>query len=684
MATRSNFGFSSGSSKAGSRGLGSIFNNALRSSAPSTPTVTQAPTQAPDKTQTQTQTQATTKTPFTYQQAVEFMNGPIGSQIPYVARVLRPSNWNNLNSGLKALYLGEVQRAVNDPVGFSLEKLREDVSAYVLYSSIGGNTSKAEAADAKARIDIYVPFLQSQGQSVDDITLVINTGYNTGVIQVGKHFDRVNDYPLIDRIVDVGLNVGLGALSSGLSTGAQIALNSAIAYEQGAKPEDILRGAVGSLLANQIGPLGVNGGPITTGVSVVDDFNQAIQKIGNPELQSAVFNAARQGVYATVTEQDIAKNMAAGAIAGAIATNIQKKYNDPALANAAGEYFQARLAGKTDLEAATAAFSGYATEEERIAAKTKVAEEVSSLPLDQIQALGYKTRDEVYGLKSGEVGSFSQVPSEIEAKEEFKARPGEVGENIIKVTDEDGIVTYEKSITAQTPKGNKVGYTIIYDPQLNEFQYQYRTTGGTAEGPIVTSSKTKPSLTTPDAPETILPPRLAGAQTGQRTQGVYGGEGTEEKLPAVVVPTQRDPQDMDGLSLVRKVRTGTEVDEGGKLPPVEVPTQREPEEEDEREKQRLITESTQETQQEQTQQETPEVQRPTNNTVLLGLLGGNINLSIPRTQPTPNKREAASMQALSQALSVGDPGDALFGSGLGRRRNVWNVESLRLKDELGG
>jgi len=42
------------------------------------------------------------------------------------------------------------------------------------------------------------------------------------------------------------------------------------------------------------------------------------------------------------------------------------------------------------------------------------------------------------------------------------------------------------------------------------------------------------------------------------------------------------------------------------------------------------------------------------------------------------------MQALSQALSVGDPGEALFGSRLGRRKNVWNVESLRLKDELGG
>jgi hypothetical protein len=83
-------------------------------------------------------------------------------------------------------------------------------------------------------------------------------------------------------------------------------------------------------------------------------------------------------------------------------------------------------------------------------------------------------------------------------------------------------------------------------------------------------------------------------------------------------------------------------------------------------------------------QEEPEAQRPTNSTVLLGLLGGNMNSSIPRSQRTPNEREAASMQALSQALSIGDPGDSLFGSGLGRRRNVWNEESLRLKDELGG
>jgi hypothetical protein len=284
------------------------------------------------------------------------------------------------------------------------------------------------------------------------------------------------------------------------------------------------------------------------------------------------------------------------------------------------------------------------------------------------------TRDEVAGLKSDEVGSFNQVPSEIATKEGFRTMSGEAGEDIIQVTEKDGTVTYQKRITAETPLGNKIGYIIVYDPKLNEFQYEYRTR--TAEGTETISSKTKPSLRTLDASQTILPPSL-GTQTGQRTQG------------------EVSVQEMPTISLLRRVRAGQETrqneaplqvdvyggagfDRGGELAPQESVAQREPEE-NQREKQRLITESTQDTPQEE-----PETQRQTNNTVLLGLLGGSMTSAIPRTQRTPNEREAASMQALSQALSVGDPGDALFGSGLGRRRNVWNVESLRLKDELGG
>jgi hypothetical protein len=67
--------------------------------------------------------------------------------------------------------------------------------------------------------------------------------------------------------------------------------------------------------------------------------------------------------------------------------------------------------------------------------------------------------------------------------------------------------------------------------------------------------------------------------------------------------------------------------------------------------------------------------------ILLGLIspGG----AAGTTKPIP-KSTTAAMQALSQALRIGDPGEPLFGSRLGKRKNVWNVESLRIKDELGG
>lgn len=615
---------------------------------------------------------------ITYQQAIDFKNGPIGSQIAYVERVLRPSNWNNLNKGLKAKYLGEIERAMNDPYGFALEKLQDDVSGLVIYSNTRGGLAAAEAAEREQNVEKSINFLQQGNQPVGKIQEAVNQGIQTGAASVEEQNARRSEYSVIDRVADIALNLGLGAATAGLSTGAQIAINAVIAYEQGAKPEDIARGAVGSILANQFTPLAQGQ---TTGVSVIDDFNKVIQKVKNPELQSAIFNGVRQGVYATATEQNIAKNVAAGAVAGAIATNIQNKYNDPALASAAGEYLQAKIAGKSDLEAATAAFSGYATEEQKANAKKAIVEETFNLPLEQRKALGYMTRDEVAGLTSGEVGSFSQVPSEIAARQEFKEMPGEAGENIIQYTDKDGNVTYEKRVVAETPLGNKVGYTILYDTDTNQFYYEY----GTGEGKVL--SKSRPSLKTLNASQEILPSSLVGSQTGQRKQGDDFGVSTVRQQEA---PLQVDIYGVGGqpieeiptISLLRTVRSGQkplQVDVAGGAG-FESVAQREPEKEVS-EPQRLITESA-----EDTPQEEPAGQRTTNNTVLLGLLGGGARdiARMSRTQRTPNEREAASMQALSQALSVGDPGDALFGSGLGRRRNVWNVESLRLKDELGG
>ena len=181
-----------------------------------------------------------------------------------------------------------------------------------------------------------------------------------------------------------------------------------------------------------------------------------------------------------------------------------------------------------------------------------------------------------------------------------------------------------------------------------------------------------------------------GAATGAATGATTGA--TSGAVSGVT------PAEEDGLSLLQRVNNGLRTDASStgdkKLPPVEVtgdketilnvpklpPTEVTYEDETILKPPKIIedTETTKKT--EDTEDTT--VTKPPIEPVILDLISGN-NFTKTRTR-IPTTAERASMQALSQALSVGDPGEALFGSRLGRRKNVWNVESLRLKDELGG
>jgi hypothetical protein len=66
---------------------------------------------------------------------------------------------------------------------------------------------------------------------------------------------------------------------------------------------------------------------------------------------------------------------------------------------------------------------------------------------------------------------------------------------------------------------------------------------------------------------------------------------------------------------------------------------------------------------------------------LINYLYGNITPS--RTFTRPGEMPAGS-SALAQALGVGDPGSLYLGKKGKERKPVWNIESLKLKDELGG
>ena len=462
------------------------------------------------------------------------------------------------------------------------------------------------------------------------------------------------------------------AVNPNLSLAQKVGASSAVQLANGAKPEDVVRNAVGTVAAYQV-------------PEVLKNINKEIANFAPNTVQdtvkSAIVNAENQAVFALITKQDVAANAIAGAVGGTVADVSKFGFDDPIAQKAIGEYAKYISLGVLPQDAAAFAASDYAIDLALAESKKSTG---GMLPTSA------KAGSRIGSLLASTGDIDLTVPSEIATKEGFRTMPGEVGENIIQYTDKDGIVTYQKRVTAQTPIGNKIGYTIVYDPQLNEFQYEYGTR--TAEGTETISSKTKPSLTAPDAPETILPPRLAGAQTGQRTQGEDFGVPTVRQQPTPTV------EEMPTLSLLRRVRTGQETRQneaplqvdvyGGteadvpqrerSLPRTETVDKR-----DIPETQRLIQPSETESARRVDEQEEPIAQREPSGSIILDLISGG-GRQVTRQQRIPNERQAASMQALSQALSVGDAGDALFGSGLGRRRNVWNEESLRLKDELGG
>lgn len=293
---------------------------------------------------------------ITYQQALAFSQGPIGSQIPFVSRVLRPSNWNNLNGGLKAQYLGQIEGAMQDPVGFTINRLQNDVAGYVINSNLGGGTGQAEAADYKNNLQTEVNFLISQKVPVSDIKSSIESGQQTGITSLRDQYKRKTDQAWYDKVFNVSNALMVGGLTGGLGLAPyqQTLLNSAIQLAAGAKPEDVLRAAAGTLTAAQIPKY-------LAQVSAFGDLPDT--------AYTALENASRQVTNALITKQDPKTAMLAGAAGGAVTGFLAS--DNAAIARAAGEYTQALAAGMTQEQALNKALSGFVAAEQS-AAKQKV------------------------------------------------------------------------------------------------------------------------------------------------------------------------------------------------------------------------------------------------------------------------------------------------------------------------
>lgn len=185
------------------------------------------------------------------------------------------------------------------------------------------------------------------------------------------------------------------------------------------------------------------------------------------------------------------------------------------------------------------------------------------------------------------------------------------------------------------------------------------TTTGTAALPPGTSTPIKPTTTEIGAAPSVSG-GMAGGTTAGTTIGTVGGTGTlsdrdRQMLDLTGIGTAPSaPSAQEPVSRLPEVEvTGTPEEEPvGRLPTVEVTGEEEP-----------IT------------KQPSKIDRQ-----LINYLYGNLGFPVGLQQGGM----APGSSALAQALSVGDPGALYLGKKGKERKPVWNVESLKLTDELGG
>lgn len=137
--------------------------------------------------------------------------------------------------------------------------------------------------------------------------------------------------------------------------------------------------------------------------------------------------------------------------------------------------------------------------------------------------------------------------------------------------------------------------------------------------------------------------------------------------------SERDRQMMEITGLTRAPKPTEDIPETRRLGEVEVTGARDV--------QRPITGETP-TDEKLASQEFPLTEPSAADRRLINYLYGN--MGAPMGAPYGGREMGAGTSALAQALSVGDPGALYLGKKGKERRPVWNVESLKLSDELGG
>jgi len=439
--------------------------------------------------------------------------------------------------------LNQAKAAQTNPTEVAKVVLRDETRQAVENAMFD---NKAALNQKQELINQLAQFLTDKGVPSTEIKAIVDTQANKTYEQIKTNLEAENS--LFGKIVNFAITTGISASIPG--TGPQMIAQSVYSLAQGAKPEDVVKNIVASVAADKV-------------PGFLKDVNKTIvnsvPELVKPTVKSALVNAQRQATAALITKQDIGQAALAGAVGGAVADATGVATDDKAIARAAGQYIQAKVAGLSEQDALMYATSGFISEEEKLKAQQKIA----ALPLEQVGAMGFQREN---------------APSDADV-----------------VDIEEG-----RSLPPVTVTGQRIS-----DPQILNLM--------------------------------------------QRSQGGTTRKITEKELPTVTVEAKRDTEEENILDLIRSDLGvfSTERDTEEKRP------------------------------EGYTQQDV----------ILLDLLSGTAG-AVPqrqvKTNSVPRPQDLAGMQALSQALQIGDPGEPLFGARRGKRSNIWNVESLKLKDELGG
>jgi hypothetical protein len=256
-------------------------------------------------------------------------------------------NTNNVlhaRSATNADFQKAAKTAGVDISGMSMEQAYNAINAkgQGIYAVISRNSSGGGNhfyALYKEQGDKLVPFANASGEP---ISKTFNGTWHGQWEDASSFFSEFLNNPVT--------GLGLAVVTSGSSLVTQVAANAVLGLAQGKSPQDIIRGIVGTIAADQI-------------VDVLKNVNVQIASAGlnsiNQEVISALANAERQAVYAVFTKQDIGTAALAGAAGGFVASASSLLTDSKALQKASGEYIKNLVAGKTQEEALTGALTGY-------------------------------------------------------------------------------------------------------------------------------------------------------------------------------------------------------------------------------------------------------------------------------------------------------------------------------------